>query len=220
MDTPSPLDADDKDTPLRYDIRLLGRILGETIRAQDGGQTFDLVESIRQTALRFHRNADDTARQELQTIIAGLPIGQAVRIIRAFGHFSHLANIAEDQHHVRRTRSYTMMKAAPRPGTLAYALGKVKETGVPRARLQAFFDKAFCMPVLTAHPTEIRRKSAIDREIEIAHLLDQRDRVKFTPDELTDNRKALRRAVLTLWQTSIIRSTRLRVIDEVENALA
>ena len=163
MDTPSPLDADDKDTPLRYDVRLLGRILGETIRAQDGGQTFDLVERIRQTALRFHRNAEDAARQELQEIIAALPIAQAVRIIRAFGHFSHLSNIAEDQHHVRRTRAYAMMKGPARPGTLAYAFAKVKETGVPRARLQAFFDKAFCMPVLTAHPTEIRRKSAIDR---------------------------------------------------------
>ena len=218
--TSSPLDADDKDTPLRYDIRLLGRILGETIRAQDGGQTFDLVEQIRQTALRFHRNADEAARQDLQAIIAALPIGQAIRIIRAFGHFSHLANIAEDQHHVRRTRAHALMKAAPRPGTLAHALGQTKKARVSRERLQAFFDKALCMPVLTAHPTEIRRKSAIDREIEIADLLDQRDRIPLTPDELTANRKALRRAVLTLWQTSIIRSTRLRVIDEVANGLA
>jgi phosphoenolpyruvate carboxylase len=216
----SPLDADDKDTPLRYDIRLLGRILGETIRAQDGGQTFDLVEQIRQTGLRFHRNADEAARRELQASIAALPIGQAIRIIRAFGHFSHLANIAEDQHHVRRSRAHALMNAPPRPGSLAYAFGQAKEAGLSRARLQAFFDKALCVPVLTAHPTEIRRKSAIDREIEIADLLDQRDRIPFTPDELTANRKALRRAVLTLWQTSIIRGTRLRVIDEVVNGLA
>jgi phosphoenolpyruvate carboxylase len=220
VDPQPSIDADDKDTPLRYDIRLLGRILGETIRAQDGGQTFDLVEQIRQTALRFHRNADDAARQELQAIIAALPIEQATRIIRAFGHFSHLANIAEDQHHVRRTRSHNMVMAAPRAGTIAYALGKVREAGLSRQQLQTFFDKALCMPVLTAHPTEIRRKSAIDREIEIADLLDQRDRLPFTPDELTANRKALRRAVLTLWQTSIIRNTRLRVIDEVANGLA
>ncbi len=220
MEAPSPLDADDKDTPLRYDIRLLGRILGETIRAQDGGQTFDLVEQIRQTALRFHRDADETARRELQALIAGLPIGQAIRIIRAFGHFSHLANIAEDQHHVRRTRAHALAKAAPRPGTLGHAMGQMKQAGLSRARLQGFFDKALCVPVLTAHPTEIRRKSAIDREIEIADLLDQRDRIPLTPDELTANRKALRRAVLTLWQTSIIRTTRLRVIDEVANGLA
>src|SRR5215471_16441008 len=139
---PSSFGTDDKVTTLRYDIRLLGRILGETIRAQDGGQTFDLVERIRRTALRFHRDADDAARQELQEIIAALPIAQAVRIIRAFGHFSHLANIAEDQHHVRRTRAHNMVKAAPRPGTLAYALGQVKEAGLSRAALQAFFDSA------------------------------------------------------------------------------
>jgi phosphoenolpyruvate carboxylase len=181
---------------------------------------FDLVERIRQTALRFHRNADEAARQELQAIIEALPTTQAIRIIRAFGHFSHLSNIAEDQHHVRRTRAHNMVKAAPRSGTVPYALGQAKRAGISRQRLQRFFDTALCMPVLTAHPTEIRRKSAIDREIDIANLLDQRDRIQFTSDELAANRKALRRAVLTLWQTSILRSTRLRVIDEVANGLA
>src|SRR5471030_1432892 len=85
LGTPSPPEIEDKDTPLRYDIRLLGRILGETIRTQDGGQTFELVERIRQTALRFHRDADDIARQELQAIIEELPTTQAIWIIRAFG---------------------------------------------------------------------------------------------------------------------------------------
>ena len=221
MDTPSPAGRPDiKDAPLRYDIRLLGRILGNTIRAQDGGNTFELVERIRQTALRFHRNADEAARQELQAIIEALPTGQAIRIIRAFGHFSHLANIAEDQHHVRRTRAHAIAGDAPRRGTLAHAFGQLRQAGLARDKLQAFFDGALCVPVLTAHPTEIRRKSAIDREIDIANLLDLRDRIEFTPEELADNRRALQRAVLTLWQTSILRATRLRVIDEVANGLA
>ncbi len=219
-DKPSPADAADKDTPLRYDIRLLGRILGETIKAQDGGQTFELVERIRQTALRFHRDTDEDARRQLQQIIEALPPPQAIRIIRAFGHFSHLSNIAEDQHHVRRTRAHAMLNEAPRRGTLAFALAELRAAGVTRERLQAFLDGALCVPVLTAHPTEIRRKSTIDREIDIANLLDQRDRIPLTPEELTANRKALRRAVLTLWQTSILRTSRLRVIDEVANGLA
>ena len=92
--------------------------------------------------------------------------------------------------------------------------------GISREQLQAFFARALCSPVLTAHPTEIRRKSSIDREMEIARLLDERDRVEFTPEELAANRRALRRAVLTLWQTSMLRGTRLRVIDEVANGLA
>jgi phosphoenolpyruvate carboxylase len=220
MDSSDRRTIPDKDAPLRYDIRLLGRILGETIRAQEGDRVFDLVEEIRQTAVRFHREADEAGRRRLQEITSGLATEQAVRIIRAFGYFSHLANIAEDQHHIRRGRAHAIANDAPRAGTMAYALARAKESGVTRAQLQAFFDRALCSPVLTAHPTEVRRKSSIDRELEIADLLDRRDRVQLTPEELAANRKALRRAILTLWQTSILRRTRLRVIDEVANGLA
>jgi len=213
-------DVPEKDVPLRYDIRLLGRILGDTVRAQEGEPVFDLVERIRRTAVRFHRDADEAARQELQAIMSGLPADRANRIIRAFGYFSHLANIAEDQHHIRRTRAYAMASAAPRQGTMDYALERAKARGVSRLQLQAFFARALCSAVLTAHPTEVRRKSSIDREMDIARLLDERDRIQFTPEELATNRKGLRRAVLTLWQTSILRRTRLRVIDEVANGLA
>jgi phosphoenolpyruvate carboxylase len=220
MDLPNHSETPEKDIPLRYDIRLLGRILGDTVRAQEGENVFELVEHIRRTGVQFHRNADEAARQELQTIMSGLPTGQAIRIIRAFGYFSHLANIAEDQHHIRRTRAYALAQARPRPGTMAYALGRARGARISRAQLQAFFTGALCSPVLTAHPTEVRRKSSIDREMEIARLLDERDRIEFTPEELAANRKALRRAVLTLWQTRLVRTTRLRVIDEVANGLA
>ena len=213
-------EAAKKDVPLRYDTRLLGRILGETVRDQEGDDVFDLVEHIRRTGVLFHRDADEAARQELQATMSSLPMDRAVRIIRAFGHFSHLANIAEDQHHIRRTRALAIAKAPPAQGTMAYALGRAAKAGIPRERLQGFFARALCSAVLTAHPTEIRRKSSIDREMEIARLLDERDRVEFTPEELRANRQALRRAVLTLWQTSILRDTRLRVIDEVANGLA
>ncbi|MFI5002247.1 MAG: phosphoenolpyruvate carboxylase, partial [Reyranellales bacterium] len=219
MERPNHAEAPEKDVPLRYDTRLLGRILGDTVRAQEGDPVFELVEHIRRSGVQFHRNADEDARQELQAIISGLPTEQAIRIIRAFGYFSHLANIAEDQHHIRRTRAYAMAKAPPRQGTMAFALDRARNAGISRAQLQAFFSHALCSAVLTAHPTEVRRKSSIDREMEIARLLDERDRIQFTPEELAANRKALRRAVLTLWQTSILRDTRLRVIDEVANAL-
>ena len=210
----------DKDAPLRYDIRLLGRILGETVRTQEGDHVFQTIERIRQTALRFHRDADAAARRELEAIISGLTDAQTNRIIRAFGYFSHLANIAEDQHHIRRTRAYAMANATPREGTMAYALARAKDACVSRSALQEFFEAALCSPVLTAHPTEIRRQSSIEREMEIAKLLDERDRVQFTPEELTANRRALRRAVLTLWQTSILRGRRLRILDEVSNGLS
>jgi phosphoenolpyruvate carboxylase len=220
MDHPDPLEAPEKDAPLRYDIRLLGRILGDTVRIQEGEDVFELVEHIRRIGVQFHRNADEAARRELQSIMSGLPTDRALSIIRAFGYFSHLANIAEDQHHIRRTRAYAKAEAPTRPGTMAYALGRARQARLSREQLTRFFAHAMCVPVLTAHPTEIRRKSLIDREMEIARLLDERDRIEFTPEELAANRRALRREVLVLWQTSLVRGTRLRVIDEVVNGLS
>ncbi len=220
MDAESRRDSADKDAPLRYDIRLLGRILGDTVRAQEGEAVFETVERIRQSAVRFRRDAEEGARHELQSIMGGLATGRAIAVVRAFGYFSHLANIAEDQHHIRRNRAHAMEGDAPREGTMAHALTRAREHGVSRGRLEAFFANALCGPVLTAHPTEVRRKSSIDREMEIARLLAERDRIHFTPEELAANRRALRRAVLILWQTSILRETRLRVLDEVTNGLA
>ncbi len=98
----------EKDFPLRDDIRLLGRILGDTIREQEGEAVFDIVERIRQTSIRFHRDEDEIARRELETILNSLSRGRTNQIIRAFSYFSHLANIAEDQHHVRRSRAHAM----------------------------------------------------------------------------------------------------------------
>ena len=100
-------EAEDKDQALREDIRLLGRILGDTIRDQAGAVVFETVESIRQNAVRFHRDEDAAARRALDATLNSLPPAAALRIIRAFGFFSHLANIAEDQHHIRRTPAHT-----------------------------------------------------------------------------------------------------------------
>jgi phosphoenolpyruvate carboxylase len=220
MAEPQAIEADDKDLALREDIRLLGRVLGDTVREQAGAPVFDTVESIRQNAVRFHRDEDAAARRELDATLNGLSPIEALLIIRAFGFFSHLANIAEDQHHVRRNRVHALNAAAPREGTIAHALVRIRAAAVPPARLLSFFANARVVPVLTAHPTEVRRKSTIDRERDVADLLAERDRYPLTGTELKANEAALRRAVLTLWQTSPLRRTRLRVIDEVANGLS
>ena len=94
----------EQDARLRDDIRLLGRILGDTVRDQEGDEVFDLVERIRQTSIRFHRDEDKLARRELEAILDGMSIAETVRIVRAFSYFSHLANIAEDQNNIRQMR--------------------------------------------------------------------------------------------------------------------
>ena len=105
------LETPDKDLPLRDDIRLLGRILGDTVRSQEGEPVFAIVEHIRRTSIRFHRDEDEAARHELEATLNSLSHGQSIQIIRAFSYFSQLANIAEDQHHIRRTRAHAL--AAP-----------------------------------------------------------------------------------------------------------
>jgi phosphoenolpyruvate carboxylase len=209
-----------KDRPLRDDIRLLGRILGDTVREQEGGAVFDIVERIRQTSIRFHRDNDEAARHALEAILNDLSPGQTVQIVRAFSYFSHLANIAEDQHHIRRTRVHTLAGAAPRAGTIAHAIDRAQDAGIGAAELGAFFDEALVSPVLTAHPTEVRRKSTLDREMEIANLLDRRERVQLTHEEMAASNERLRQAVLTLWQTSMLRRNKLTVLDEVANGLS
>ncbi|WP_210493826.1 phosphoenolpyruvate carboxylase [Microvirga antarctica] len=217
----NPLDTTPtKDLPLRDDIRLLGRLLGDTIREQEGESVFEIVERIRQTSIRFHREEDVAAQRELETTLNSLSRVRTNQIIRAYSYFSHLANLAEDQHHVRRSRAHAMAQSGPRPGTLASALAQASAAGLKQSDLAAFFASALVSPVLTAHPTEVRRKSTIDREMEVSDILVRRDRQSLTPAELADSDEELRRAILTLWQTSILRRNRLKVIDEVMNGIS
>ena len=210
----------EEDARLRNDIRLLGRILGDTVRDQEGADVFDLVERIRQTSIRFHRDEDRPARRELESILDSMSISETVRIVRAFSYFSHLANIAEDQNNIRQMRARSTAKGAPRAGVLAETLAHAHSAGFSAADLRNFFGEALVSPVLTAHPTEVRRKSTMDREMEIAWLLDRRERVQLTAEEAAASDEQLRRAVLTLWQTNLLRRTKLTVLDEVSNGLA
>ncbi|MBR1226142.1 MULTISPECIES: phosphoenolpyruvate carboxylase [unclassified Bradyrhizobium] len=211
---------DAEDARLRNDIRLLGRILGDTVRDQEGADVFGLVERIRQTSIRFHRDDDKPARRELEQILDSMSISQTVRIVRAFSYFSHLANIAEDQNNIRQMRARTGPGGAPRASMLAQTLAHARTAGISAADLRKFFASAQVSPVLTAHPTEVRRKSTIDREMEIAALLDRKERVQLTPDEVEASDEQLRRAVLTLWKTNLLRRTKLTVLDEVANGLS
>src|SRR6195256_1445894 len=210
----------EEDARLREDIRLLGRILGDTVRDQEGADVFDLVERIRQTSIRFHRDEDRPARRELEIILDSMSISETVRIVRAFSYFSHLANIAEDQNNIRQMRARTGPGGAPRVSVLAQTLSHARAAGFSAADLRKFFKGAQVSPVLTAHPTEVRRKSTMDREMEIAALLDRRERVQLTPEEFEADAEQLRRAVLTLWQTNLLRRTKLTVLDEVANGLS
>jgi phosphoenolpyruvate carboxylase len=210
----------DKDQPLSDDIRLLGRLLGNTVREQEGVAVFERVEEIRRLALRFHRDDDPAAREEMETLLRELPREGTNRVVRAFSYFSHLANIAEDQHHIRRARTHALAGSPPREGSLAFSLQRALAAGIDAVRLGQFFASAQVRPVLTAHPTEVQRKSILDCQWKIARLLDVRDRTQLSPEEHAEHAEALRRAVLRLWQTRMLRRAKLSVMDEVANALS
>ncbi|SFI17167.1 Phosphoenolpyruvate carboxylase, type 1 [Collimonas sp. OK307] len=211
--------APNKDAPLKEDIRLLGRLLGDVLREQEGDSVFEVVETIRQTAVRFRRESDPQAGADLDKLLKKLTRDQTNSVVRAFSYFSHLANIAEDQHHNRRRRAHLLAGSAAQPGSVAHALSKLDDAGVSGATVRSFLKDALISPVLTAHPTEVQRKSILDAEREIARLLADRDR-PLTAKELRDNTELLRGRIATLWQTRMLRYTKLTVADEIENALS
>lgn len=219
-ETPDPPSEATNVHPLREDIRLLGRVLGDTLRRQEGDAMFDVVERIRRTAIRFRRSGDPDARAELAQLVEGLEIEAAISVVRAFTYFSHLSNIAEDRHHNRRTRQRLLRGEPPGEGTLAFAVAHMKEHGVTPEQLAHRILGVAITPVLTAHPTEVQRKSILDRHMAIARLLSERGRRDLTEMELSQNDQALRREVTTLWQTRMMRHVKVTVRDEIDNTLA
>lgn len=209
----------DKDAPLKEDIRLLGRILGDVVRDQEGDAVFDVIETIRQTSIRFRKESDPQSGAELDKLLKKLTRDQTNSVVRAFSYFSHLANLAEDQHHNRRRRAHLLAGSPAQPGSIAHALTRLDNLGVSGKQIRDCLGDALISPVLTAHPTEVQRKSILDAELEIARLLALRDN-PLTPKELRQNTEALRGSITTLWQTRMLRYSKLTVADEIDNALS
>ena len=223
--------AKDNERPLVEDIRLLGRILGDVIREQEGVAAFDLIEQIRKLSVSFRRDDDTEADKALKKLLKGLSGDQTVSVIRAFTYFSHLANLAEDRHHIRR-RAIHERAGDTQEGSIEVALARLRWAGISPKTIAETLATSFVSPVLTAHPTEVQRKSILDAERDIAQLLNARDDIKvkaasvnvnkdaLTPRELAANEQHMRARVLQLWQTRLLRFSKLTVADEVENALS
>jgi phosphoenolpyruvate carboxylase len=221
----------DNERPLVEDIRLLGRILGDVIREQEGVAAYELIEQVRKLSVAFRRDADQAADKALKKLLKGLSGDQTVSVIRAFTYFSHLANLAEDRHHIRR-RAIHERAGDTQEGSIEVALARLRWAGIAPKTIADTLAHSFVSPVLTAHPTEVQRKSILDAERAIAQLLTARDETKalaqavpvakdaLTPRELAANEAQLRARVMQLWQTRLLRYSKLTVADEIENALS
>lgn len=220
----------DKDQPLIEDIRLLGRILGDIIREQEGVAVYALIEQVRQLSVAFRRDHDHEADKALKKLLKGLSTDQTVSVIRAFTYFSHLANLAEDRHHIRR-RAVHERSGNTQEGSIEVALSRLRWAGITPDEIAHTLANAYLSPVLTAHPTEVQRQSILQAEHDIAQLLVERDDIlaraqlynsakdALTPRELAANEALLRARVAQLWMTRLLRYSKLTVADEIENAL-
>ncbi len=207
------------DEPLRHDIRLLGRLLGEVIAECEGKRVFDTIETLRRTAVKFRREGRQADGKLLEQRVQRLRGSDPNSVARAFSYFLHLSNIAEDRDQNRSQRARALADDAPARGSLREAVQTLAGQGVSLARVRRLLAEACVMPVLTAHPTEVQRKSTLDVHREIAAALAQRGG-PLTPSELAELDAALLGRVATLWQTRMLRYTRLTVADEIENALS
>ncbi len=207
-----------KNKPLIEDIRLLGRILGDVIREQEGKPAFELIERVRQLSVAYRLKKDASAGRVLDRLLKNLSAAQTVSVIRAFSYFSHLANIAEDRHHVRR-RLHHERQGHQQEGSLGLCFERLHQADIRAADVAQMLGQAYISPVLTAHPTEVQRKSILDAERAIAELVSARD-AQHSERERRDNDALLRGRITQLWQTRMLRYTKLTVADEIENALS
>jgi phosphoenolpyruvate carboxylase len=198
--------------PLRADIRLLGTILGDTVREQNGDEVFDLVERARVESFRVRRSEID--RAEMSRMFDGVDIHLAIPIIRAFSHFALLANVVEDIHRDRR-RGIHVAGEPPQDSSLAATYSKLDLAELDSATVAEALNGALVSPVITAHPTETRRRTVFVTQRRITELMRLHAAGHTETDDGRSIELELRRQVLTLWQTALIRLSRLQITDEI-----
>jgi phosphoenolpyruvate carboxylase len=207
------------DQRLRDDVRLLGELLGETLRLQEGDALFRMVEEVRALA-KSGRAGNSADFDRLGTLLQSRPTSESLPIARAFAHFLNLANIAEQHHRVRRRRDYQRdPDAGPQPGSCDETFGRLIAAGVPHERLFETVAKLQIELVITAHPTEVVRRTLLQKYKRIADLLADRDHSDLTSDEEQDILDDLRREITAAWETDEVRHERPTPLDEVKGGL-
>ena len=212
--------------PAREDVRYLGRLLGDAIRAFDGQSLFDQTEAIRRASVEAHRAPGPERDADLAARLNALGLEDMLDFVRGFLCFSLLSNLAEDRQARRNAaeegeanRPDAIAPDTIPPDTISKAIAALAEKGIGPAEIAAALENALIAPVLTAHPTEVRRKSVIDRENAITRLMARLDR-ETDPDLRAEIEADLAREIAVLWKTRPLRAVRITVADEIDNALS
>ena len=207
--------------PLALEVRLLGALLGEVIIEQAGEGIFDLVERLRLAAIAFRKDDDPAVRGRLEAELDALELADAEAVITAFSLYFQLVNLAEARARVRALRR---RERAARDGVLddsvAEAIARLRRAGRTEEDLDAIFERLSITPVLTAHPTEARRRTILVALRRCAALLERFDDPRLTPSDDREIRRRLREEITELWRTSDIRTVAPEPLDEVRTAMA
>jgi phosphoenolpyruvate carboxylase len=207
--------------PLALEVRLLGALLGQIITEQAGESIFDLVERLRLAAIAFRKDDDPVVRERLEMELDALELSDAEAVITAFSLYFQLVNLAEARARVRALRR---RERTARDGLLddsvAEAIARLRRAGRTDADLDAILQRLRISPVLTAHPTEARRRTALIALRRCAVLLERLDDPRLTPSDDREIRRRLREEITLLWRTSDLRAIAPEPLDEVRTAMA
>ena len=219
--------GDLKEAPLRRDVRSLGMLLGEVLREQAGDALYEKVEELRQSAIR-RREAQaagktQEAEELLQQTVLGistLPVEQAYPLSRAFAFYFELINLAETNHRKRRRLSLQLSgKGSNQRGSLRGTLREMRRVGITATEALDWLRRIFIVPVFTAHPTEIARRSVLFKRRRIGEFLEGLDRIPVPDEEISRLQDQLIAEITALWQTDEVRSRRPTVNDEIKMGL-
>ena len=216
-----------KEAPLRRDVRSLGMLLGEVLREQAGEDVFAQVEELRQGTIR-RREAEDQGATvaaadhaaHAMALVHELPVERALLLTRAFGFYFELINLAETNHRKRRRLALQLSGAAGKQrGSLAGTLHAMVRVGISAEEAMEWLRKVLIVPVFTAHPTEVARRSVMFKRRRIGELLAELDRIPLPVEDLARLEEQVLAEITSLWQTDEVRSRRPTVYDEIKMGL-
>ncbi|HEV2214467.1 MAG TPA: phosphoenolpyruvate carboxylase, partial [Terracidiphilus sp.] len=219
--------GDLKEAPLRRDVRSLGTLLGEMLREQAGEELFAQVEALRQGTIR-RRDAEAGSREQEAArhaeqalkLVHSLPVERALLLTRAFAFYFELINLAETNHRKRRRLALQVSgEAGKQRGSLAGTLAEMRRVGIGAEEAMDWLRRVLIIPVFTAHPTEVARRSVMFKRRRIGEFLAALDRIPIPDEELARLEEMVRAEITTLWQTDEVRSRRPTVYDEIKMGL-
>jgi len=219
--------GDLKEAPLRRDVRSLGTLLGDVLREQAGEELFAHVEALRQGTIRRRdaeaRGSDEEAARQAATaleLVHSLPVERAILLTRAFAFYFELINLAETNHRKRRRIALKLSgKAGRQRGSLAGTLSEMRRVGISADEALDWLRRVLIVPVFTAHPTEVARRSVMFKRRRIGEFLETLDRIPVPEQDLVRLEQLVLAEITSLWQTDEVRSRRPTVYDEVKMGL-